>query len=105
MSLPKHPLVLVKWNDAFSPQATEVIAGSDAAQLNKDLHILTVGWLLNDDPVRGLVVACEWCGGDDYRGATVVPRAMVIEVTPVGKKKSGKPKVKLAAQPIPAIVA
>jgi hypothetical protein len=77
---------MVKWNDAFSPAATEVVEGCQASRLNQDLHILTVGWLLNDDLQRGLVIAGEWCGEDSYRGCTVVPRAMVVEVTPVGAK-------------------
>jgi len=76
MYIPNLPIVAVTWLDAHG-SATDTYGIGDIP--HKAVEIMTVGWALRDDET-GLSVSNEYCGDQDYRGITFVPRAMVKEV-------------------------
>ena len=98
MSHPRQTRVLVSWHDAYSPAATDVFTAETAADLLKPFPIVTQGWLLADTPA-GVIVAAEWCGDGDFRGLTVVPRAMVSGIEKQsGPRRKISPKIGVKAE-------
>ena len=91
MAKSSRPLVLLTWHDAHSPGATDVINPEDLTKVHGSMPIVTVGWVLRDDH-DGVTIAGEWCGDDDYRNGTFVPRGMVVKMDPIVKprKRPGK---------------
>lgn len=89
MKPPTRPLVLVTWNDAHSPASTDVIRADALEKVHGSLPMITVGWVLRDDP-DGITVAGEYCGEEDYRNGTFIPRNMVVSMVAL-KKPRKKP--------------
>ena len=91
------PIVIVRWNDAQS-SATNVYTENNPSY-HAPIVMETLGWLLKDDE-QGVSVMTEVFveeGIHQYRGHTFVPRAMVIEVTPISiqptrSRKRAKPR-------------
>lgn len=88
---PNYPMVLVSWNDAYSPAATEEFNATDLSQLQKPIPIVTSGWLIHEDDVR-LIVGGEWAGDDSFRNVTVVPRGMMTNIEFLKKPHKRVPK-------------
>lgn len=86
----KPPLCILTWLDAHSPAATQVINLSEIDSVHFPLKIETTGWVLRDDH-NGITMASEFCGDNDYRGVTFVPRGMVLGLAPVKGQKTKKP--------------
>ena len=85
----KYPLVIVRWNDAHTAEATQY-AVADVP--HSPLVIETVGWLLRDDDA-GISLVSERLDNAQYRGYTFVPRGMVVEgreVTRPRRKRAPK---------------
>lgn len=85
-------LVILSWHDAHSPDATTSFNVDELDGVHLAMPMQTVGWLLRDD-AYGVTVGCESCGGDTFRGLTIVPRAMVVSVTELATKRTRAPKV------------
>lgn len=88
------PLVLVEWDDAchFDSGATM----RDVLASHKPERVTTLGWMMVDDAI-GIMLASEFYD-DMYRGRTLIPRAMVVKVTPVKlakEKRHGSPAVRM----------
>lgn len=77
-----HPLVLLRWNDAHSPAATQTVSVDDLHNVHKTIPITTCGWVLRDDH-DGVTIAGEYCDDGDYRNVTFVPRAIIETMTPL----------------------
>lgn len=81
------PLVVVKWNDAWT---TEIPASLDGHLVHKPELITTIGWLMVDDE-QGVQLANEFYDST-YRGRTFIPRGMVVSVTEYSLSKKKKKK-------------
>lgn len=77
-----HPLVLLTWLDAHSPNATTAVSVDEVDKIHAPITITTIGWVLRDD-VNGVTIASEHCGDGDYRNCTFVLRSLVMEMKPV----------------------
>lgn len=88
---PNHPLVLISWNDAYSPASTEEFNAADLSLLQKAIPIVTSGWLIYEDDAR-LIVGGEWSGDEDFRNVTVVPRGMMTKIEFIRKPHKRVPK-------------
>lgn len=96
-------LVCVIWSDAFSSKATDVFEAGDVP--HGLFPVETYGILLKDDSV-GVSIACETYYNDsekvwEYRGHTFIPRAMVVDVKPVGVSRRRKAAKKVVVAPVP----
>ena len=80
------PLVIVKWNDAYSPLGSEVTNDENLDEAHKPLEMLTVGWLLRDN-VKGLTLCAENCGDGDFRNRTFIPRSLVVSIHRLSRSK------------------
>jgi hypothetical protein len=94
--LPPYKLCLVRWADAHSPSAGDTYTANDLDAVHRAITATTCGFLLRDDDF-GVTVASEWLGGQEFRGLTIIPRGMVVEVvackTVQSRKRSkGDPK-------------
>lgn len=86
MTIPNKPIVAVIWEDARS-SSTDTYSASDLP--HEPILICTVGWEIRSDE-RGISIVNEYCGDQDYRGHTFVPRALVKHVTVLKKAKKEK---------------
>lgn len=71
--IPNYPIVAVTWLDAHG-SATDTYGIGDLP--HHAWELTTIGWLLRDDD-QGVSVSNEYCGDQDYRGITFIPRALV----------------------------
>lgn len=79
----KPPLVALRWSDAHGTATTTY----EIYELpHKACTITTYGLLLREDEA-GVSIACEDAGAGCYRGVTFVPRALIIEIKPIGRRK------------------
>jgi hypothetical protein len=82
---------MVKWNDAHSPLDTDVIDSKNIdEQLHKVIPMHTVGWLLKED-LNGVSIGSEWCGDDDYRSTTFIPRVLIVSVHRLSRSRKLHP--------------
>ena len=79
----KPELVALRWLDAHGT-ATNTYELHELP--HKALEIVTYGLLLRDDE-QGISLACEDCGGGTYRGVTFIPRALVVDVRPIKRRR------------------
>ncbi len=80
MLLPKDgKFAFVLWDDAHSPAATAVYDKESVSTIHGSMPILTGGWILRDD-AKGVTLAGEYCGDEEFRGVTFVPRSLVVEM-------------------------
>lgn len=89
----KYQFVSVHWKDAWQDQENFSTAHGIRAT-HEPMPVETIGWLIVDDDV-GISVANERStqdGVDVFRGRTLVPRAMVVSVTPFNLTKTRKRK-------------
>src|SRR5262245_51565615 len=92
-------LALVTWWDAW--QDTDNFSTAHGiAQTHKPLVVETLGWIVKDDEV-GISVVNERTNedGEEFRGRTFIPRAMVRSVTLYKLSKPRPPK----SQPHPEV--
>lgn len=87
MTLPNKPYIAVLWDDAHSPEATDVY--SESGIPHSSTPIVTAGWELRNDDT-GISLACEYVGDQQYRGLTFIPRTLVRTVTVLKKAKKTK---------------
>ncbi len=94
MKLIKRPIVQVTWIDSHG--------GSNDQYTEQDIPhepavIKTIGWLLRDDAV-GISIANENCDDSEWRGHTLILRALITNV----KYVTSKPKTeKLSHEEVP----
>lgn len=84
MKVEEPPYCIVIWDDAWS-DSVGTATTKDAGDLHKAAHYETRGWVLVDDD-RGVSVFPERCLDDGevhYRGRTMIPRSLIVSVTPV----------------------
>lgn len=86
------PMISLRWHDAHSPAATEIVNVANLADMHGTLLITTIGWELRNDDT-GVTLASEFCGDGDFRGVTFVPKALVAERTELAVKKARVKKV------------
>jgi hypothetical protein len=85
----KRRFAFVLWNDAHSPNATDVYNDTSINTVHGSMPIITSGWVLKED-AQGLSLAAEYCGEGDYRGITYIPRQMCVEVVYMTPRQSRK---------------
>ena len=88
----KLKFAFVLWNDAHSPGATDVYNISNIDAVHGHKQIITSGWLLKDDDI-GITLGAEYCGENDFRGITHIPRSMVADITLSNPTKPKRKKV------------
>jgi hypothetical protein len=81
-------LVVVKWSDAHG---NTLSAFSEHEIPHAAVEVQSVGWLLRDDE-KGVSIAAEYCGDATWRGVSFVPRGMILDVKPVVRTRTRKPK-------------
>ena len=91
MSKPAVPLVVVKWQDAWTNELGVTL--EDVGASHKPMPVTTIGWLLKDDEV-GISLANEYFDDGSYRGRTFILRSMVVSCEPFALVKPRKPKTK-----------
>lgn len=94
MYIPNYPIVAVTWLDAHG-SATDTYGIGDIPHYAHEL--VTLGWLLRDD-ATGVSISNEYCGDQDYRGVTFIPKALVkdIKILKAPRKKLNKIDVEAA---------
>lgn len=92
MKRPTLPFVLVRWDDA-NASSTEMVTLPNLTKVHKPVTIMTAGWVLRDDEA-GITIAYEYCGDDEYRGLTFVPRSLVKDVSPLVKPRAKRTTLK-----------
>lgn len=95
------PLRKITWLDPCSPEATAVHNIKELETVHRPLEVTTIGYVLKDDE-KGVTLACEHCGGDDYRGLTFVLRVLIVRDESVGPSpRPRRPRTSPASPPTP----
>lgn len=98
MTLFRHDLVAVVWNDASARnQAVEYTESEVRSQFHQAERVISLGLLLHEDE-KGLSLYTEETGPDAIRGVSFIPAPMVVEVIRLGPLK--RPKKKRLVNPI-----
>lgn len=89
------PYVEVHWKDAWA-NSTDEVHLDDAFQRNTSYEYRTRGWLLNDDPEDGVLLAPEenLTEPGTFRGPMHIPRLMVVSMTELVVRTKGVRKKK-----------
>jgi len=75
---PSHPLVLVRWQDAwFDPDQ------QDPEDWRSDYLVQTVGFVVRQEPDLVSIAQELLPEGDGYRAVTHIPRGMIVTMTPL----------------------
>lgn len=77
------PFVMVRWKDAWV-DGSDTVGVNDPDPKHQATLMETVGWLLQDTP-EGVSLFNERCvdaGSDLYRSRTMIPRELILSVTP-----------------------
>lgn len=100
-TFPPRPLVMVTWKDAHGSSTTSY-AEEELPQLGKPKILWTIGCVC-EDTEEGLLLFSEYSPEDkSWRAHRMIPRGMIIEVTPLAWPKVKHPKAsKRAADPQP----
>lgn len=89
--------VVVRWKDAWV-DGSEIVGVNDPDPKHKATLMETAGWLLQDTP-EGVSLFNERCvdpGSDIYRSRTMIPRELILSVTPFTLTK---PRAKRVPKP------
>ena len=75
---PSHPLVLVRWQDAWFDADQQ-----DAEDWRSDYLVQTVGFVVRQEPDLVSVAQELLPEGDGYRAVTHIPRGMIVSMMPL----------------------
>jgi len=75
---PSHPLVLVRWQDAWFDADQQ-----DAEDWRNDYLVQTVGFVVRQEPDLVSVAQELLPEGDGYRAVTHIPRGMIVSMMPL----------------------
>jgi hypothetical protein len=75
---PAHPLVLVRWQDAWFDADQQ-----DAEDWRSDYLVQTVGFVVRQEPDLVSVAQELLPEGDGYRAVTHIPRGMIVSMMPL----------------------
>jgi hypothetical protein len=75
---PSHPLVLVRWQDAWFDADQQ-----DAEDWRSDYLVQTVGFVVRQEPDLVSVAQEVLPEGDGYRAVTHIPRGMIVSMMPL----------------------
>lgn len=98
MAKTEHPLRKITWLDPCSPDATAVHNVDDLSAVHRPMRVVTMGWVLQDDAV-GITMACEHCGGGEYRGLTFILRDLIVEDEVLERPRRRRRKAATASGP------
>jgi hypothetical protein len=77
-AVPAHPLVLVRWQDAWFDADQQ-----DAEDWRNDYLVQTVGFVVRQEPDLVSVAQELLPEGDGYRAVTHIPRGMIVSMMPL----------------------
>jgi hypothetical protein len=75
---PTHPLVLVRWQDAWFDADQQ-----DAEDWRNDYLVQTVGFVVRQEPDLVSIAQELLPEGDGYRAVTHIPRGMIVSMMPL----------------------
>jgi hypothetical protein len=75
---PSHPLVLVRWQDAWFDADQQ-----DAEDFRNDYVVQTVGFVVRQEPDLVSIAQELLPEGDGYRAVTHIPRGMIVTMMPL----------------------
>jgi hypothetical protein len=85
---PSHPLVLVRWQDAWFDADQQ-----DPEDWRSDYLVQTVGFVVRQEPDLVSVAQELLPEGDGYRAVTHIPRGMIVSMTPLANARRADRRV------------